>query len=171
MVLVEGNFEVDGRLPLRSVVMAVLVRATVDLWLYDLVADSLVQMCEIVLLFHETRCERMEELVDVRCAVYLIGMIIPIARPGVFGMLPSFFDKRESFLVERAEGIRGPADNEPLNCKRACADLPPPPDPVLLIVSPPPVSGVLLGTGDGAKEPFDTVTFLICARTCESCRS
>jgi hypothetical protein len=40
---------------------------------------------------------------------------------------------------------------------------PPPPDPVLLIASP--ANSVLPGIGDGADEPFDTVTFLICKRT------
>ena len=46
-------------------------------------------------------------------------------------------------------------------------DSPPPPEPVLLIDSPP-ASDVLPGTGDGADDPFDAPTFLICARTCKS---
>jgi hypothetical protein len=44
-----------------------------------------------------------------------------------------------------------------------------PPDPVLRIASPPADS--LPGTGDGAGLPFDTPTFLICARTWTSCLS
>lgn len=71
-----------------------------------------------------------------------------IGRPGVFGMLPG---TGESFRPDNADATRGP----------------PPPEPVLLIDSPPADSAVLPGIGDGAFD-FDTPTFLICARTCDS---
>lgn len=80
---------------------------------------------------------------------------IPNGRPGVLEVLESFLSSAESFLDDRADETRGPA----------------PPEPVFLIISPPTFSDVLPGTGDGAAEPFDAPTFLICARTCRSCLS
>lgn len=77
-----------------------------------------------------------------------------IARPGVLGMLASFLGSGESFREDKADDTRGP----------------PPPEPVLLIISPA-FSDVLPGTGEGAADPFDAPTFLICALTCRSCRS
>lgn len=65
-MLVAGNFEVDGRLPLKPGVIVGLERQIVGLWWYNLVGDWLVRMCGIELLFLEMRYERMAELLDVR---------------------------------------------------------------------------------------------------------
>jgi len=67
----------------------------------------------------------------------------------------SFLGNGESFREDSADGTRGP----------------PPPEPVLLIPSPPVDSELFHGTGDGAADPLETPTFLICARTWRSCLS
>lgn len=76
VVPVWGNFEKDGRMPLKPVVIVVWERATVDLRWHDSVVDLLVQMCGIGSLFPEMRCERRGELHhDVRYGICYIANI------------------------------------------------------------------------------------------------
>lgn len=82
----------------------------------------------------------------------------------------SFLGNGESFREDSADGTRGPGTWSAL--LTAMTDhLPPPPEPVLLIPSPPVDSELFHGTGDGAADPLETPTFLICARTWRSCLS
>jgi len=68
--------------------------------------DWFVGGCGMLLLYWQRTCGRMEELKTVRIKGLFGSETLPIARPGVLGILPSFLGTGESFRADNADATR-----------------------------------------------------------------